>query len=186
MSENEFLAGQILVSQPKNQVGPFSKSVVLIAEQGLTGAWGVIVNRPSSSVSMKDVMLAVGIESPSEEIVYIGGPVEPVRVQVIHTMDWFSPSTLKITDEIGITGDVSILSAISTGQGPRLYRAGVGLSVWSAGQLEGEQSGIDPWNESHKWLVAPANIELCLTGAGDEQWQRAINQCVNKRISDYF
>ena len=57
MSENEFLAGQILVSQPKNQVGPFSKSVVLIAEHGLTGAWGVIVNRPSSSVSMKDVML---------------------------------------------------------------------------------------------------------------------------------
>jgi len=186
MNENDFLTGQLLIAQPKNQDGHFSKSVVMIAQHGLTGAWGVVVNRPAKTINMQNVMAAVGIDYSGNEMVYVGGPVEPTRVHVVHTMDWFSSSTLQITDEIGITGDVSVLSAISLGQGPKLYRAGIGLSVWSAGQLEGEQSGLEPWNETHRWLTTPACIELCLTGSGEEQWQRAINQCVNRRISDFF
>jgi len=186
MNDNKFLNGQILVSQPKNMDHYFSKNVVLIAQHNLTGAWGVVVNRPSKTVTIQTIMEAVGIEYQGTELVYIGGPVESTRVHVIHTLDWTSPSTLKITKDIGITGDVSILSAISQGEGPKLYRAGVGLAVWSAGQLEGEQSGLDPWTASHRWLTAPATVDLCLTGAGEEQWQRSIDRCVNHCIADLF
>ena len=186
MNKQQFLNGQLLIAQPRNQVGPFSKSVILIAQHGATGAWGVIVNRMATSIDMTNVMSAAGIDYPGNESVYIGGPVEPTRVHVIHTLDWSSPGTLRISDNIGITGDVSILAAISQGTGPTLYRAGVGLAVWSAGQLDGEQSGIIPWNENHKWLTTPATIELCLTGAGEDQWQDAINASVSKSVEDFF
>ena len=186
MNNSNFLNGQILVSQPKNLDHHFSKSVVLMAQHSITGAWGVIVNKPARTVTMQNIMIAAGIEYQGPELVYLGGPVESTRVHVIHTLDWSSPSTLKITDKIGITGDVSILSAISQGEGPKLYRAGVGLAVWSAGQLDGEQSGLDPWTASHRWLTAPATVDLCLTGAGEEQWQRSIDRCVSHRIADLF
>lgn len=186
MSASEFLTGRLLVSQPRNQDGHFARTSILIAQHSLSGAWGVVVNRLAKTLTMQNIMTAAGIEYFEDEPIYVGGPVEPTRVHVVHSMDWFSNSTLKITDDIGITGDISVLAAISSGQGPQLYRAGIGLAVWSAGQLEGEQSGEEPWSEKHQWLVTDASMELCLTGGGEEQWQRAINQCVNNRISSLF
>lgn len=185
MSDN-FLNGQLIIAQPRSQDNNFSKTMVLIAQHSVAGAWGVIVNKQAKTIDMSTVMSVVGIDYESDIPIYIGGPVEPTRVHVIHTLDWISNSTLKISDDIGITGDVSILAAISQNQGPRLYRAGVGLSVWGAGQLEGEQAGLAPWNESHQWLTTPATVELCLTGTGDEQWQQAIDASINQRISDLF
>lgn len=186
MSTSTFLNGQLLISQPKSQDRYFSKTVVLVAQHTEAGAWGVIVNKAARTVDMTDIMLAAGIDYPVQEKIFVGGPVEPTRVHVIHTLDWSSPSTLVIADNIGITGDVSILTAISAGTGPKLYRAGVGLAVWSAGQLEGEQSGKTPWTASHQWLTTPATVDLCLTGSGQEQWQRAIDANVNQTISMLF
>jgi putative transcriptional regulator len=186
MDEIENLTGKILIAQPKNQDRHFGKSVIMIAQHSRSGAWGVIVNHPAKTVTMRNIMDAAGVEYGGNELVYVGGPVEPTRVHVIHTLDWASSSTLKINDDLGITGDLSVLAAISQGQGPELYRAGVGLAVWSAGQLDGEMSGLEPWRPENRWLVTNATPELCLTGGGEEQWQRSINQCVNNRISDLF
>jgi putative transcriptional regulator len=186
MSTTEFLTGKILVSQPLHQEGHFAKSAVLIAQHSKSGAWGVVINKAAKTVNMQNIMSAAGIEYDGDETIYMGGPVEPTRVHVIHTLDWFSPSTLKITDEIGITGDISILAAISAGQGPTLFRTGVGLAVWAAGQLDGEQRGEDPWTKKHQWLTTDATVDLCLTGSGEEQWQRSINESVNQRIATLF
>jgi putative transcriptional regulator len=186
MSTSEFLTGQLLVAQPRNKEGHFARTTVLIAQHSLSSAWGVVVNRMAKTLTMQNIMTAAGIEYHGNEPIYVGGPVEPTRVHVIHSLDWSSASTLQITEDLGITGDISVLAAISMGQGPQLYRAGIGLAVWSAGQLEGEQSGLDPWTPKHQWLTTTASIELCLTGGGEEQWQRSINQCVNQKISELF
>ena len=186
MSSLEILTGQLLVAQPKNTEGHFSKSVILVAHHNYAGAWGVVVNRLARTVTMKNIMDAAGIEYTKDDMAYIGGPVEPTRVQVVHTLDWSSSNTLKVTDEIGITGDVSVLAAISQGQGPRHYRAGVGLAVWSAGQLDGEQSGQSPWTPEHRWLTTPATADLIFNDIGEEQWQSAIDATVRHRISTLF
>ena len=186
MNNDKFLTGQLLISQPKMPEGHFSKSVILVAQHNKSGAWGVVVNRRARSVFMDNIMAVVGIEYPKDTPVYVGGPIEPTRVHVVHTLDWSSPSTLYISDNLGITGDVSILTAISVGEGPKMYRAGVGLSVWGAAQLEGEQSGLDPWTPAHQWLVAAASPELCLLESGDKQWQNAIHASVKKQVSEFF
>jgi putative transcriptional regulator len=186
MSTSEFLTGKLLVAPPRQHDGHFSKTAVIIAQHSISGAWGVVVNRAAKTVNMQAIMNAAGIEYDGHEVIYVGGPVEPTRVHVVHTLDWTSASTLKINEELGITGDISVLAAISAGQGPQLYRAGIGLAVWSAGQLDGELSGLDPWTKDHQWLTTDASVELCLTGSGEEQWQRAINDCVNQRIATLF
>lgn len=180
------LTGNILVTQPKTNSNHFSKSVILVAQHGVNGAWGVTVNKEANALDIRAVMAAAGIEFNSNQRVYVGGPVEPTRVHVVHSMDWFSSSTLQITPELGITGDVSVLAAISQGEGPALWRVGIGLAAWSAGQLEGEMSGMHPWTQDHQWLMAPANPEICLVGTGEEQWQRAISHCVNQKIATLF
>lgn len=186
MSNLKFLTGHLLISQPKNLDGHFSKSVILVAQHNETGAWGVVINRRAKTISLETIMSAAGIEYNKDSEAYIGGPVEPTRVQIVHSLDWSSSNTLKITDNIGITGDVSVLAAISQGEGPKLFRAGVGLAVWSAGQLEGEQSGKSPWTLEHRWLTTPATIDLIMNGVGEEQWQTAIDTSVRHRVAELF
>ena len=186
MEESKNLTGKLLVAQPKFLFKNFEKSVILVAQNNTGGSWGVVVNKWANTISMQDIMRAAGIEYNGIKEVHIGGPIEPTRVHVIHTLDWFSSNTLRVTDEIGITGDISVLAAIAGGQGPKIYKVGVGVATWSAGQLEGEISGLEPWTSGHQWLTTDATIDLVLKGAGEEQWQRAINQCVTQKISDFF
>jgi putative transcriptional regulator len=194
MSTFKSLAGQILVSQPKNNNGHFQKSVIIIAQHGPAGAWGVVVNKEAPQVGIQTVMSAAGIDYPEKLLtipgkngpVYMGGPVEQTRVHVVHTMDWFSNSTIQITSDLGITGEMSVLAAIAQDEGPEMWRVGVGLAAWSAGQLDGEQSGIPPWTTDHQWLTTKAATDLVLSGSGEEQWQRAIEACVNNKIAELF
>ena len=178
--------GKLLVTQPIVEDQNFKKSVILVAQHSMTGSWGVVVNKHAKNITMTEVFSAAGIDCFLHESVFAGGPVEKSRVHVIHTLDWTSPTTLQITKDLGITGDISVLAAISAGEGPKMYRVGVGLAVWAPGQLEGEQSGIAPWSPLNQWLVTDATLELVLTGAGEEQYQRVINNCVNRSISDFF
>ena len=186
MIKNENLSGKIIVAQPAFYSGHFSKSVVLVAQHGTGGSWGVVLNRLARTVNMKEVMKAAGVEYHRDEAIYIGGPVEPTRVQIVHSLDWSSSSTMEINDEIGITGDLSVLAAISTGEGPDYYRAGIGLVVWSAGQLDGEMSGKAPWKPEQRWLTTDATVDLCFNTLGEEQWHNAIGYCIEKRVSNFF
>lgn len=186
MDEIENLTSKLILAQPTSNDLHFTKSVVLVVQHNRTGAWGVVVNRPAKTVTMQAVMTAAGVDYDGNEPIYVGGPVEPTRVHVIHSLDWFSLSTLKITEDIGITGDMSVLAAIAQGQGPELYRAGVGLAVWTGGQLDGEMKGESPWRHENRWLSTDATVDLCLAGTGEEQWQRGIDQCISQRINQLF
>jgi len=194
MSTFKNLAGQLLIAQPRCQVGHFQKSVVILAQHGPAGAWGVVVNKVAPSVDIQTVMSAGGIAYPEKFLsipgkngpIYQGGPVEQTRVHVVHSMDWFASSTIQITSEIGITGEMSVLAAISQDEGPEMWRIGVGLAAWSAGQLDGEQSGIAPWSPDHQWLTTHATKDLVLSGSGEEQWQRCIDACVTDKIAELF
>jgi putative transcriptional regulator len=194
MSTFKSLAGQLLIAQPRNNIGHFQKSAIILAQHGPAGAWGVVVNKEAPNVNIKNVMSAAGIDYPERLMtipgkngpIYMGGPVEQTRVHVVHTMDWFASSTIQITDRLGITGEMSVLAAISQEEGPEMWRIGVGLAAWSAGQLDGEQSGILPWTPDHQWLTTPATEDLVLTGSGDEQWQRCIEACVSNKVAELF
>jgi len=180
------LTGHILVAQPKGLESIFSKSVVLIAKHGADGAWGVMVNKSTPKVTLDAVMSSTGISYSNPEPIYVGGPVDHNRVHVVHSLDWHTGSTVMVTSEIGITSELSVMTAIAGGVGPKLYRACVGVSAWAAGQLEGEYKGLPPWKLEHRWLDAPATIESVFNNNNDEQWEKAIELVASNKIADWF
>jgi putative transcriptional regulator len=181
------LTGHILCSQPKCIDSFFSNSVIVIAKHTNEGSWGLMVNKPHDHITVSDVMSSSGIKYPHDtNPIYKGGPVEPHRVHVIHTLDWKSANTIAVTPDMGITGDISVLAAIAGGQGPELYRIVAGFCAWGAHQLDGEYKGLPPWKLEHRWLDAPANIESVFNQNGEDQWRKSIDIVANSVISTWF
>jgi putative transcriptional regulator len=182
------LTGHILAMPPRGSNDSiFEKSVVLIAQHKNDGAWGLIVNKINTKITLDKIMESAGINDYLyTDTVYTGGPVEQQRVHILHTLDWRGMTTIPITSEIGVTGDISVLAAISRGEGPRLFRTYVGLSAWSSGQLEGEYKGLPPWNTKHSWLDAPATIDSVFNLKGDDQWEQAIDIIATAKVSDWL
>jgi len=181
------LTGHILCSQPKCIDPFFARSVIAIASHDDKNSWGIMVNKRHETLTLSDIMDSAGIPYRDDSTpVYIGGPVEPGRVHVIHSLDWSGPNTIAVTPEIGITGNISILAAISAGAGPNLYRVAAGLCVWGPKQLDGEYKGLPPWKPEHRWLDAPANLEAVFNQNGDEQWEKSIEIVAKSVISTWF
>ena len=183
MTDFKTQAGNILISKPtRPSYDPYCNSIILVAQHTKQGAWGIVLNKRSKKILIEDVMISAGIDCSLKDNIYLGGPVEPSRVHVVHSMDWFSQSTLRISDTLGVTGDKSILSAISTGEGPGVYRVGIGLAVWAADQLEDQLSTVS----DRQWLTIPATIQTAFYKDGLIQWENCINECISQRITKYF
>lgn len=182
------LTGHIIAMPPHGKADNiFARSVVLIAQHKSDGAWGLVLNKPNNKITLDKIMVSAGIdEYLYSDTVYTGGPVETQRVHILHTLDWQGMTTIPITSEIGVTGDISVLAAISQGAGPRLFRTFVGLSGWSAGQLDGEYKGLPPWNTRSSWLDAPATIDSVFNLNGDDQWEQAIDIIATSKVSNWL
>ena len=182
MNNVEKYAGSLLISSPVCSVrDPYYRSVVLVAQHSAQGSWGMVLNRPSRRLSISDVMSSAGIESDNSEKIFLGGPVEPSRVHVVHSLDWESESTLRVTDNIGITGDKTILAALACNDGPKHYRVGIGLTVWVAGQIEKEVREANV-----KWVISDSTLDGAFYKDGTLQWESCINDFVNRAVSRYF
>jgi len=175
---SENYRGKIIIAQPRCISNFFAKSTILIGEHAHNGAWGVIINRIFSRLEtgLGTVMKQAGIEvEPGMDYpLYVGGPLETNRINVVHSMDWSSHSTVQITKDLGITSDLSVMIAIAGHRGPEHFRACVGICRWGEGQLEGEMAGIPPWLPQHRWLQAPATTENVFEHQESFQWQHAI------------
>jgi putative transcriptional regulator len=180
------LTGHILVAQPKGPDSLFSRSVIVIAQHTVEGAWGLMVNKPTTKVSIGQVMASSKLSYSGHDEIYVGGPVETHRVHVIHSLDWACSSTMPITSEIGVTSEVSIMAAIAGGVGPKLFRTCVGHAGWAAGQLDGEYKGLPPWKPEQRWLDAPATIDSIFDLTNDAQWEKCIDIVAASKVSDWL
>lgn len=182
--------GQILIAQPQSISQFFHRSCVLVAKHSYQGSLGYILNRTTDrdSVRLTDVMVSLGIEHDCEldQAVRVGGPVERSKITVIHSTEWFGPTTKLITADLAMTTDISIMVALSRSQGPELWRAFAGMCMWGQQQLEGEQSGQAPWTPLHRWLTVPADPDLVYLRDGDAQWQHCLEAAVDLEVDHWI
>ena len=145
-----------LIAMPNMADPHFTRTLTYIAEHNDQGALGIIVNRP---IDMSLTTLFERIEVPLEaegfanQPVYFGGPVQTDRGFVLHRPlgDWHS--TLKVSDEIGLTSSRDVLQAIGASGEPRDVLVTLGYAGWAAGQLE--QELLD-----NAWLTVPADMAI--------------------------
>ena len=113
------LEGQFLVAMPDMVDERFAESVILIVGHGEEGAMGLVVNHELANLRFADILDELDLGDPDAVIrlpddirdraVMRGGPVEKGRGFVLHSGDYHSGNTYKVTEEIGLTATLDIL-----------------------------------------------------------------------------
>ncbi len=152
---NENYKGKLLISSPEISDGIFDKSIILICEHDANGTMGFIVNKPIIDVSLETIWSNLGYEQKNlhltNEDVLIGGPLSSNAMFVIHSPEYYiDKKTIRVCEEISVTGTKEITDDIQKGDGPRKALYLIGYSGWTPGQLEYEIMR-DSWFVSEKF-----------------------------------
>ena len=164
------LKNQFLIAMPGLEDPNFSRTVTYICDHSDAGAMGIVINRPTE-LHLSDVLEHMGIENhdpkTTEQIVYLGGPVEEERGFVLHTpRDGGWKSSIPITEDIAITTSRDILEAMAEGNGPARCLVALGYAGWAAGQLEAEM-------QQNTWLSGPAQADVLFDLPPEQRWEAA-------------
>lgn len=166
-----YLAGQLLIAMPAMQDPRFAKSVICICAHSAEGAMGIVLNKPLENLSFDDLLRQLNLEPvpPQRRIrLLAGGPVEGGRGFVLHTSDWATDGSLRVSGDVALTASVDILKAIAGGGGPRQGILALGYAGWGPGQLEEEI-------QRNAWLnVTPDEALLFGEDHGTSKWRQAL------------
>jgi putative transcriptional regulator len=178
----------LLAAHPRRNESLLRKGVILVVDHDHTGAVGLQLNKPmESNTTLSSVMNNLGMDLKKDHPVYYGGPESPNRIIVVHTLDWSSTSTTKIVDNVGISNDISVLTAISANKGPKYFRAIAGYVRWAPTHLEGEIEMVPPWTEVQtSWSVVQGDEDLIFDVNGLDQWHYVIEAAAKYQISNWF
>lgn len=173
-SDQDFLAGKLLIAMPNMTDPRFANSVVLLVSHDTSHAMGVVINKPLDQIELGDLLEQLSIdpvEGAGGEPVYYGGPVQTDRGLVVHTLDYRSPQTLAINQSIGVTASRDILVDIGgkarKSKPPEKYLLAIGHAGWGPGQLESEIA-VNAWCHSDV-------TEALIFGAPPERiWKNAL------------
>ncbi|MFQ5730664.1 MAG: YqgE/AlgH family protein [Planctomycetaceae bacterium] len=156
MSMSQSLRGHFLIAAKKLRDDNFYRTVVLIVEQNAEGAMGVVVNRPSS-ITVANA-LSEHFQLPDNgDVVYIGGPVHPQDLIVLHDRCDLDPDDTPVVPGLSVGRNSEVFEEVmrlaAAGCSELKYRIFCGCAGWAPQQLEGEIDRGD-------WFVVPASAAL--------------------------
>lgn len=178
--------GYLIAANPKNPADEWARSVILIVSHTKDITVGLQINKPYNELALGPIALRLGIESVPNDPVYIGGDEYPNKIQVIHSLDWQGLTTIPLNDWIGITGDVSILSAMSIDQGPRWTRACFGFKIWDDGLFDLEMSAHSTAKNLNRWSLAPGTVLNTFENKLDDQWGQVLEESAKFAVDLWF
>jgi len=154
----------------------FYKSVIYVCAHDAEGAMGLVINHPLESVAFDELLSELKIIADIEvdlktlEVpVLRGGPVEGARGFLLHSSDFENPDTVKVDDQIFVTGTLDALKDVARGAGPERRLFVLGYAGWTAGQLDQEL-------QQNAWLVVDADPDLVFGGEAEDKWERAVKK----------
>jgi putative transcriptional regulator len=168
MNDPRFLVGQLLLAMPGIGDPRFEQAVIAMCAHDEEGALGIGIGAVLDGVSLHGLLAQLGIEAGAapDVPVHYGGPVEPSRGFVLHSLDWAGEGTTQAADKWALTGTLDVLKAIAGGQGPSQWLVALGYAGWGEGQLDEEML-------RHGWHIAPAGDGFIYSGKADTRWARA-------------
>lgn len=166
------LTNHFLIAMPAMADPFFTRSVIYVCEHNKQGALGVIVNRP---IDMRLATLFEKIDIKLDDArigdlpVYFGGPVQSDRGFVLHRPlgDWMS--TLKVSEDVGLSSSRDVLSAVAEKGVPGDIIVALGYAGWEGGQLEKEFA-------DNAWLSIPADPRLLFDVAPENRLGGALDK----------
>ena len=164
------LTGQLLIASPELRQPVFDHAVILLAQHNRAGALGVVINRPLDRRPIAGLLTALGEDASgvADSVrVFLGGPVSPEIVLVLHSADYRRPGTLDIDGRLALTAAPEVLRDIGRGAGPRKSLVVLGYAGWAPSQLEDELAhGV--------WTTLPEDPALVFDDERAQVWVDAL------------
>ena len=153
---SQSLRGKFLVAAPRLKGNVLERSVIFMVGHDAQGAFGLIVNKPISSVPRGTVFEGLGIsaaEGTGGFTIFYGGPVSPNTGFVIHDGSPKGDATRHVAKDFAVSDQKFIVEVLALGAGPDCYLFIVGYAGWAAGQLESELRRGD-------WVTPPLDRSI--------------------------
>lgn len=163
------LAPVLLVSMPQMLDPNFAKTVVLLAEYGVHGAFGLVLNRRMDEPAVSIVTAEEPIDIHPKLYLYTGGPVEPTRAWILTAHQKLDPEALEVMPGIYLSASPMVVRRMLETPPDPSVRMVVGYAGWGAGQLDGELA-------EGSWLLMPVQSDLIFDTAVDRMWEAAIRR----------
>ena len=163
-----YVAGQLLLALPGIGDPRFEHSAIAMCAHDGDGALGIDVGEEMDGLTLHELLATFDIDGSGipDAPVLRGGPVEPRRGFVLHSLDWGGQEMLQVSDLWALSGSIDVLKAIASGKGPSRYLVALGYAGWSAGQLEDEV-------KRGGWFLAPADGKLLFDLPAHKRWAAA-------------
>lgn len=163
-----FYVGNMLLAMPSLSESEFHHSVIALCVHDEDGAMGIDVGSEIGGLGLRELLSTFDLDGSSvpDTPVLRGGPVEPQRGFVLHSLDWGGQDMVQVDKHWGLSGSLDILKAIAEQRGPSRYLVALGYAGWAAGQIEEEMTG-------NAWFLAPADKSLLFDTPTRSRWSRA-------------
>ena len=162
-----------LIATKKIRDPRFKNTVIIMLENDEKGAWGLVINKPLSSIPLGSLIYkSRDATNKQKELynvkipIYWGGPVNENKILILHSEEYKNETTINFKN-ISISSDYNILFDIADNKGPKKNLVILGISSWEEGQLEGEM-------ERKHWTLSEVNTDLIFEMNISKKWLNAI------------
>lgn len=148
------VTNHFLMATPDNRGTLFANSIVYMCRHDDTGAFGIIINKPSKT-PVAELLKSLKIERSKDDggMIMQGGPVKQEQVFILHSPPQEYEVTIKVGEDVAVTLSRDILKSISKKQAPEKMLFSCGYAGWDGGQLEEEIL-------ENAWIVLPASADI--------------------------
>ncbi len=166
VNDATFLSGQFLLAMPGMGDPRFERAVIAMCGHDEHGALGIGLGATIEGLTLHDLLdqFQIAHGAAPDAPVHFGGPVEPRRGFVVHSLEWRGQDTINVADRWALSGTVDVLRAIAAGQGPQHWLVALGYAGWGEGQLDAEMS-------RHGWFSTAGDPRLMYDVAAEERWE---------------
>ena len=156
----ESLKGSFLVSMPALKGDYFQKSVTFLLEHNRDGAFGLVINSPTSTQLCEIFPELEG--SDCDVTLMEGGPVEQNRIFFLHSPDKHYEASLDINSEVTLTTSPQLINDLANQDPPEKLLAIVGYAGWAGEQLEHEIL-------ADAWLITPFDPDILFSNNHEQK-----------------
>jgi putative transcriptional regulator len=163
------LAPTLLLSMPQLLDPNFKRTVVLLCEHNPTGAFGLVLNRPTGSRASAVIEFDPPASGDSGLQLWVGGPVEPHRGWILVSEAPADVEAVRVIDGVYLSASPTLMRRLLEAPLPPRSRFLVGYAGWGPGQLDHEllQSA---------WLTADVDLGIVFDTDPEVMWEAAIRR----------
>jgi putative transcriptional regulator len=160
------LRGHLIVAGAALEDPSFRRTVVLLGEHGEDGAMGIVLNR-ASTVTVPEAVPPLAELAAVDDLVYIGGPVQPQAVVVLADFRDPERADVLVVESVGfLPAEVDELPDVGDLRRVRVF---AGYAGWAPGQLEDELA-------EGSWVVLPSRVTDVFTEDPDGLWSEVLRR----------